>query len=55
VITEIAGQPVKESEAVQQAVEQSSIGQNLALTIQRGGQQQTITVRPGSLPPQPDR
>ena len=55
VITAIAGQPVKDSEAVQQAVESSSVGQNLSVTIQRNGQEQTIDVQPGTLPTQQDR
>jgi S1-C subfamily serine protease len=48
-------QPVKDSEAVQQAVESSSLGQNLSITIQRNGREQTIDVRPGSLPTEQDR
>lgn len=55
VITAIGGQPVKESQAVQQAVESSSVDQNLPVTIQRAGREQTIDVRPGTLPPQQDR
>ncbi|MBE9111139.1 trypsin-like peptidase domain-containing protein [Nodosilinea sp. LEGE 07298] len=52
IIVAIDGQSVTESAAVQQAVERSKVGQNLALTLQRGGREQTITVRPGNLPNQ---
>jgi S1-C subfamily serine protease len=55
VITAMGDQPVKDSEAVQQAVESSSLGQNLSITIQRNGREQTIDVRPGSLPTEQDR
>jgi S1-C subfamily serine protease len=37
---------------VQQAVEDSSVGQDLALTLRREGREQTITVRPGNVPAQ---
>lgn len=50
VITAIAGQPVKDSEAVQRAVESSTLGQNLSVTLERNGREQTIDVRPGPLP-----
>ncbi len=52
VIVAIEGQPVKEGGAVQQAVEGSSVGQNLSLTLRRDGREQTLTVRPGNLPVQ---
>ena len=52
VIVAIEGQPVKEGAAVQQAVEGSSVGQNLSLTLRRDGREQTLTVRPGNLPAQ---
>jgi Do/DeqQ family serine protease len=52
VIVAVEGQAVRESAAVQQAVERSSVGQNLSLTLRRGGRQQTLTVRPGNLPVQ---
>jgi S1-C subfamily serine protease len=55
VITAMGDQPVKDSEAVQQAVESSSLGQNLSIIIQRNGREQTIDVRPGSLPTEQDR
>ncbi|XGB42177.1 MAG: trypsin-like peptidase domain-containing protein [Nodosilinea sp. LVE1205-7] len=50
VITAIGGQAVRESEAVQKAVEASKVGQNLSVTVQRNGREQTLNVRPGSLP-----
>ncbi|MGB3311679.1 MAG: HhoA/HhoB/HtrA family serine endopeptidase [Nodosilinea sp.] len=52
IIVAIEGQPVTESAAVQQAVERSRVGQNLALTLQREGREQIITVRPGNVPNQ---
>jgi S1-C subfamily serine protease len=52
IILAIEGQPVTESAAVQQAVERSSVGQNLSLTLRRDGREQTISVRPGNLPTQ---
>ncbi|MGG6241208.1 HhoA/HhoB/HtrA family serine endopeptidase [Nodosilinea sp. AN01ver1] len=52
VIVAIEGQPVTESAAVQQAVERSRVGQNLSLTLQRDGREQTVTVRPGNVPNQ---
>ncbi|PSR17555.1 serine protease [filamentous cyanobacterium CCP3] len=52
VIVAIEGQPVTESTAVQQAVEGSRVGQNLTLTLQRDGREQTVTVRPGNIPNQ---
>ncbi|MFM7221075.1 MAG: HhoA/HhoB/HtrA family serine endopeptidase [Nodosilinea sp.] len=55
VITAMGDQPVKDSEAVQRAVESSTLGQNLSITIQRNGGEQTIDVRPGSLPTEQDR
>ncbi|MBU6230571.1 MAG: trypsin-like peptidase domain-containing protein [Cyanobacteria bacterium REEB459] len=50
VITAIGGQAVRQSEAVQRAVEAAKVGQNLAVTVQRNGREQTLTVRPGPLP-----
>jgi S1-C subfamily serine protease len=52
VIVAIAGQPVKDGADVQQAVEDSSVGQDLAMTLRREGREQTITVRPGNVPAQ---
>lgn len=50
VVIAVDGQTVKESQEVQSAVERSSVGQNLALTIRRNGQEQTLNVRPGAVP-----
>ncbi|MEA5452161.1 HhoA/HhoB/HtrA family serine endopeptidase [Leptolyngbya sp. CCNP1308] len=50
VIVAVEGQPVKESAAVQQAVEGSTVGQDLAVTLRRDGREQTISVRPGNVP-----
>ena len=52
VITAIGGQAVKDGAEVQQAVEQSTVGQNLALTLRRNGQEETLNVRPGNMPSQ---
>ena len=52
VIVAIEGQPVKEGTTVQQAVERSSVGQSLSITLRRNGREQTLTVRPGNLPTQ---
>ncbi|MBE9138086.1 trypsin-like peptidase domain-containing protein [Nodosilinea sp. LEGE 07088] len=52
VIVSIAGQPVKDSSSVQQVVEGTQVGQDLALTLRRDGREQTVTVRPGNLPNQ---
>jgi Do/DeqQ family serine protease len=52
VITAIAGQPVKDGAEVQQAVENTGVGDNLSLTLRREGQEQTLNVRPGNMPAQ---
>nr|WP_317035808.1 HhoA/HhoB/HtrA family serine endopeptidase [Nodosilinea sp. E11] len=52
IIVAIEGQPVRDSSTVQQAVERSTVGQNLSLTLRRDGREQTVTVRPGNLPSQ---
>lgn len=52
VILRIGDRAVSESSEVQQVVEQSSVGQSLAVTLRRDGREQTITVRPGNLPSQ---
>ncbi|MFH7241409.1 MAG: HhoA/HhoB/HtrA family serine endopeptidase [Spirulina sp.] len=53
VITAIEGQPVKDGAEVQRVVEQSTVGQNIALTLRRDGREQTFNVRPGNMPTQP--
>jgi S1-C subfamily serine protease len=52
VIVAIEGQAVKDGAEVQRVVEQSTVGQNLSLTLRRDGQEQTLNVRPGNLPSQ---
>ena len=52
VIISVDGSTVKESEEVQAAVERSSVGENLPITIRRNGQDQTLNVRPGTVPAQ---
>jgi Do/DeqQ family serine protease len=52
VILTVDGQAIKDSQEVQTAVEQSAVGQNLAMTIRRNGQEQSLNVRPGTLPVQ---
>ncbi len=49
VITEIGGQPVTTAEQLQRVVENSRIGQALRFKVQRGGQTQQLSVRPGEL------
>ncbi len=50
VIREIAGEEVTESEEVQQLVAQTNVGEELALTLQRNGQQVDTDVTIGVLP-----
>ncbi|MFM7447041.1 MAG: HhoA/HhoB/HtrA family serine endopeptidase [Leptolyngbyaceae cyanobacterium] len=50
VIQRINGKPVTSSSAVQSMVEASAIGTGLKLEINRGGQTQTLTVRPAAFP-----
>jgi Do/DeqQ family serine protease len=52
VILSVDGQAVKDSEEVQDTVANSSVGQNLRMTIRRNGQDQTLNVRPGNMPAQ---
>lgn len=52
VIVAVEGQPVQDGAAVQQAVEQSRVGQNLSMTLRREGREQTLNVRPGNMPSQ---
>ncbi|MFB2836938.1 HhoA/HhoB/HtrA family serine endopeptidase [Floridanema evergladense] len=49
VIVEVDGQPVNNATVLQNIVENSSLGQNLKLTVQRGNQTQQIAVRTGQL------
>lgn len=50
VIQSVGGQAVADSEAVQEAVESSKVGQELDVTVLRNGQELTLTVRPGEVP-----
>jgi Do/DeqQ family serine protease len=50
VIQSVAGKPVANASAVQQAVEQSQVGSNLQVQIRRNGQNLTLNVVPTTLP-----
>ncbi|MDB9528400.1 trypsin-like peptidase domain-containing protein [Oscillatoria sp. CS-180] len=50
VITSIGGQSVDTATAVQQQVSATAIGDPLSIELSRGGQAQTVTVRPEALP-----
>jgi Do/DeqQ family serine protease len=50
VIQNVAGKPVADASAVQQAVEQSQVGSNLQVQIRRNGQNLTLNVVPTTLP-----
>ena len=52
VIISVDGNTVKESEEVQAAVERSSVDENLPIVVRRNGQEQTLNVRPGTVPVQ---
>lgn len=49
VITQIDNQPITAAEQVQNAVENSRIGQALAVRVRRGDQDTTLSVRPGEM------
>ncbi|NJL88870.1 MAG: trypsin-like serine protease [Coleofasciculaceae cyanobacterium SM2_1_6] len=49
VITQIDNQPITTAEQVQNAVENSRIGQALSIRIRRGDQNTTLSVRPGEM------
>jgi S1-C subfamily serine protease len=51
-IEQIAGQAMKSPADVQLAVDQTRVGQDLAVVVRRGERRQTLTVRPGELPRQ---
>jgi S1-C subfamily serine protease len=53
VVHTVAGQAVTKSEEVQQIVENSSVGDRLAIELNRNGRNRTITVTPRALPAQP--
>lgn len=50
VIKKVGGKSVETSEQVQQAVEASSVGTDLAIEVSRNGQPVAVTVKPGSFP-----
>lgn len=50
VISQINGQTVKNADAVQRAVENTSVGANLQVGVRRNGQTLNVTVKTGSLP-----
>ncbi len=52
VIQTINNQPVTEAEELQQLVEQSGIGSQLPITVERQGRRMNLTVRPAPLPAQ---
>ena len=54
VIHQIDGQAVKSANAVQQAVENSSVGQQMRIGLDRNGQNINLAVRPGALAAKPE-
>ena len=54
VIHQIDGQAVKSANAVQQAVENSSVGQQMQIGLHRNGQNINLAVRPGALAAKPE-
>ena len=54
VIHQINGQAVKSANAVQQAVENSSVGQQMRIGLDRNGQNINLAVRPGALAAKPE-
>jgi S1-C subfamily serine protease len=50
VILRIGNETVSDSETVQRVVENSGIGQDLAVELRRNGENRTLTLRPGILP-----
>ena len=52
VIHKINGQPVKDAEGVQKAVEGTQVGSNLRLELRRNQKDTVVTVQPGAFPTQ---
>ncbi len=52
VIHKINGQPVKDAEGIQKAVESTQVGGNLQLGLRRNQKDINVTVQPGALPTQ---
>lgn len=50
IILEVGGKAIETSNEVQQAVEKSQIGNRLTVSVNRNGNQKTLTVRPGQFP-----
>jgi S1-C subfamily serine protease len=50
IIMKVGGKPIRTAVEVQQAVEMSQIGAELAVIVNRNGNRETITVRPGEFP-----
>jgi S1-C subfamily serine protease len=50
VILKVGGEGVNTAADVQEGVEKSSIGENLTVDIERGGNSLTLTVKPGVFP-----
>ena len=50
VIQSVNNQPVTKAEQVQQQIEKSGVGSQLAMTVQRGGQTSQVSVQPAPLP-----
>ncbi len=50
VLQQINGQPVKTADDVQQAVENSTIGDSIPVNVNRNGRSLTVSVRPGKFP-----
>ena len=55
VISQINGQSVKDADAVQRAVENTSVGGNVQLGVRRNGQDLNLTVQAGAFPAASDR
>lgn len=55
VIQGLNGQTIADADAVQQAVESSSVGGNLRLDLLRNGQTLNLAVRPGAIPSQQEQ
>lgn len=52
VITKIGGQAAASAEVIQQTVEESKVGENLAIELRRQGQTVDLSIQPGILPAQ---
>jgi len=50
IVKAVGSQPVENAKSARQAIAQAAIGQPLAITVQRGGQEQPVTVTPTAVP-----